>query len=650
MADLTSQTIGPPTPVTGSPITVGGTYVIAVPVNWNGFLPLFQVFGLSAGTLKVKRFTLGGTSMTWVSEFSVAYGTGLQTFHGFGADFPTFPINQGDYLGFYFATGHVAYNAANNSTPYYVATGDITTSFTIGTPGTTLELEIAFRLEEYPPDSALVVADVESAVVGREFDIYHDNLLACDDDDFRFGYAAPAIPAAAYPPGPAMFAECLRWTPSAAQVATPMTVALYDAKTLTAIKSATFNVQAAAANAKSGVIQQVLGLGDSLTAYAFQLLQCRLIAAGDVMGVNFLGSRTTTLINAASLTASTAAAALGTGGGVTIGNEGRPGWASFDYVSGTTRIAWVFALSGVTVSPVGVDPFFPSVYTNNGSTFAVRDVNISGGSGTVTCEKTAGANAPTATGTLTQTTGPGDATIAFSSFSTGALNPLWIGGAVNFAGYRAARGISLPSWVVVELGTNDVFPLTTDAAAVTTAASVVANLSTLIASIHADNAGIKIAVATCIPPGSSDDGFALQYGLEQTRARYKRNALFLSKAIVQAFAGQQGAGVYLLPYHSAIDTVNNWQLLRRSQHQLAQSHADRASNGRRPPRPDRRRPDGRKALGAAEEHLAFVRADFAAAAGLGWPLSAGAMSKASIRRSGWMGFPTNRFAAAAFRT
>jgi lysophospholipase L1-like esterase len=561
MAGVTTQSIGPATPVTGSPISVGGTYVIAVPASWNGFLPLFQVFGLSAGTLKVKRFTLIGTSMTWVSEFSVAFGTGLQTFHGFGADFPTFPVNAGDYLGFYFATGHVAYNAVpNNSTPYYVATGDITTSFTVGALGTALELEIAFSVEEYPPDPAIVVADVESAVVGRECDIYHDNLLACDVDDFRFSYAAPGIPNAGLPPGPAMLAECLRWTPSAAQAATPATVTLYDSKTLTPIKSATFNLQAAAANAKSGVTQQVLGLGDSLTAYAFQFLQCRLIAAGDVMGVNFLGSRTTTLINAASLTASTAVAALGTAGGVTIANEGRPGWASFDYVSGSTRIAWVFTVSGVSVSPVGVDPFFPSAYTNNGSTFAVRDVNISGGSGTITCEKTAGSNAPTASGTLTQTTGPGDATISFSSFTAGALNPLWIGGSVNFAGYRAARGIALPNWVVLALGTNDVFTATTDAAATTTAANVVANLATLIASIHADSAAIKIAVATCIPPGASEDGFALQYGFQQFRARYKRNALLLSKAIVQAFAGQQASGVWLLPHHTAIDTVNNWQL------------------------------------------------------------------------------------------
>jgi len=70
-------------------------------------------------------------------------------------------------------------------------------------------------------------------------------------------------------------------------------------------------------------------------------------------------------------------------------------------------IAYAFTVSGVTVSP-GIG----STWTNNGRTYTVTYVKITAGAGTVVATSN---GAPQASGTLTKSSGTGDATIAFSA-------------------------------------------------------------------------------------------------------------------------------------------------------------------------------------------------------------------------------------------
>lgn len=65
-----------------------------------------------------------------------------------------------------------------------------------------------------------------------------------------------------------------------------------------------------------------------------------------------------------------------------------------------------------TVSGLSVDPSPNDIYTNNGQSFTVLGVNISGGSGSIYAS---GTGTPTASGTLTRSSGSGDATISFSA-------------------------------------------------------------------------------------------------------------------------------------------------------------------------------------------------------------------------------------------
>lgn len=71
----------------------------------------------------------------------------------------------------------------------------------------------------------------------------------------------------------------------------------------------------------------------------------------------------------------------------------------------------IFTVSGITITPTA-----GATYTNNGVTYTVQSASISGGSGTVSVT---GVNAPTSSGTLTNTGGTGDATITFSSVVVG---------------------------------------------------------------------------------------------------------------------------------------------------------------------------------------------------------------------------------------
>ena len=73
-------------------------------------------------------------------------------------------------------------------------------------------------------------------------------------------------------------------------------------------------------------------------------------------------------------------------------------------------IAYVFTVTGVTTTPTNA-----AVYTNNGQTFYFQTSNITAGSGTLTFS---GTGAPLAVGTLTKSSGTGDATITFASVVT----------------------------------------------------------------------------------------------------------------------------------------------------------------------------------------------------------------------------------------
>lgn len=176
----------------------------------------------------------------------------------------------------------------------------------------------------------------------------------------------------------------------------------------------TCNLVTKAAVQSPASIKKILCVGDSLTSSGVwcQEASRRLIGTGGtpaglaLSNISFLGRKT--------------------GGG--IGFEGTGGW-TWDSYATVGRQAYKFILSGV-VTPPAID----STYTNNGVTYTVSEVNITGGTGYISAT---GSGAPTASGTLTRTSGAGDATLSFSSFTTDSGNPFWEAdtNSLNFSQY-----------------------------------------------------------------------------------------------------------------------------------------------------------------------------------------------------------------------
>lgn len=100
------------------------------------------------------------------------------------------------------------------------------------------------------------------------------------------------------------------------------------------------------------------------------------------------------------------------------GYFGVGGWSWASYI-GAGAAAFRFQVTDVGELYIG------ATYTNNGFTYTIREVNVTDGTGDILCATSTTSNVPTTSGTLTKTSGDGDATITFSSAAADAANPFW---------------------------------------------------------------------------------------------------------------------------------------------------------------------------------------------------------------------------------
>lgn len=146
--------------------------------------------------------------------------------------------------------------------------------------------------------------------------------------------------------------------------------------------------------------------------------------------------------------------AMGTGNARYYGVGGWS-WKSYT-IQGSP--AFRFQVTGVSSIVKGAK------YTNNGHTYEVVENNTTNGSGNILCTTSAATNTPTASGTLTRSSGTGDATITFTSAAADAANPLWDTDtqAISFTKYISNIGESSVDCVVFLLGWNDMGANKTD--------------------------------------------------------------------------------------------------------------------------------------------------------------------------------------------
>lgn len=138
-------------------------------------------------------------------------------------------------------------------------------------------------------------------------------------------------------------------------------------------------------------------------------------------------------------------------------------------------------------------------------------------------------------------------------------SPFSFSGAFNFASYLSAQSITMASgdWVLINLGINDVFSATDDTTLQTTLSTMSTQLAAWITSIKAAVSGVRIGICITIPPASSQDAFGANYGCGQTLRRYEQNLRLWRDTIVANHDSTVASNVFVIPYHVALDRVNN---------------------------------------------------------------------------------------------
>lgn len=257
--------------------------------------------------------------------------------------------------------------------------------------------DIASRIGITPPDPVNIsLPDTINAIVGDTLQLFFRGMIQAVDP-YKYDILVTCSKGNKYP-------RYFQYTPTVADVGTTtFTVTVKDDdRNVLASKTCqlvTRNVvQSPAANLN------VACFGDSLTAKGTWCAEAnrRLTGTGGtpagkaLTNIAFVGSKQN-----------------GTTGYFNVG-----GWTWESYTQ-QGRPAYRFQVTGVTSLSVG------AVYTNNGNTFTVMEVNVTGGTGNILCSVTALTPAPSASGTLTKSSGTGDATITYTSVARDTQNPLW---------------------------------------------------------------------------------------------------------------------------------------------------------------------------------------------------------------------------------
>lgn len=379
-----------------------------------------------------------------------------------------------------------------------------------------------------PPVVNLLIPNDVYAVEGAEFNVYNDNITLTDygKNDLQYDYVCTKG---------IQYDNRFSYVPTQADSGTTtLTINVYYKGGIISTKA--INLHSTTRRAGTSARSVIMG-GDSQVNAGTITDTAKLNYASDDMLITYKGTQPTP-------------------GGNFM--EARGGWQWSDFTT-VGRTFYKFIVSGITIPPA-----LNAAYTNNSSTFVAREINLSGGSGYVSYERTVGTNAPLASGTLTKSSGTGDATITYSSVTTVPGNPLWNGtlGRMDIPGYLSTYSISMSTgdWWTWQLGTNDVFSYTDTATLNTKIAAVLISIDTMINAIHAGAAGTKIALVLPNPP-ANQDAAGSNYTAGQTAWRFEDNIKRYMKAVLAKYDNStyQGNGVYVLGGNTNIDTKNNMQ-------------------------------------------------------------------------------------------
>lgn len=256
-------------------------------------------------------------------------------------------------------------------------------------------------------------------------------------------------------------------------------------------KSCTLTTSASPSSPSSNI--NVLCIGDSITANGWWPSEAyrRLTGSGgtpegkELSNIAFVGSQT---LNGASYL-------------------GKSGWGWSDYTT-AGRPAFRFTIGTSAAVNVG------NVYTTSGYTYTVIEVSDNG---TILCSTSSASNTPSETGTLTLSSGSGDASVAYTAVSADSQNPFWDydNNEMTFESYVDTYCGGTIDVVYVMLGINGITPWKTDFT------NTLAYVKTFADTLHTEypNCKLKIMGAVCpsmelmMPVYGANGGYGDVYGI-----------------------------------------------------------------------------------------------------------------------------------------
>jgi lysophospholipase L1-like esterase len=371
----------------------------------------------------------------------------------------------------------------------------------------------------FEPSAELILPSRIYAAQGVESNIYWDNVIFANVpiDSLTIDVVSTRGQ---------QFEKGWRYTPGAETGTSSLQIRVFFEGRVLADKTTTIVIQNSAGGVGS---KKILAIGDSTTAGG-QYISLITSSYGTNPSVTFIGTRGTSPNK----------------------HEGYGGYSFNSFISAGT-LTYRFTVSGITIAPA-----LGSVYSNNSSQFTVLEINLSGSSGSITCSRTSGANDPLASGTLTNVSGGGDATISFSASEIISGNPFWISGALNFAQYLTNNSFTLASsdLVTIHLGINDVFNDSSD----TNISTIITRANTLINAIRTGVPNINIGLCLTIPPAISQDSFGTNYSNGRNLKEYLVGYRKLINAFLTEFDtnARRTDKVWTIPFNVGIDRTYNF--------------------------------------------------------------------------------------------
>lgn len=145
-------------------------------------------------------------------------------------------------------------------------------------------------------------------------------------------------------------------------------------------------------------------------------------------------------------------------------------------------------------------------------------------------------------------------------FYTDAASPFVFGGVFDFAQYMSTNGYSTLDYIFIHLGVNDIYPATSDAAAIAISEAAMVQLEDMITQFKAFSASIKIGLMLPIASSFDQDAWGIVYSDAATYWRYNSSRNEWCNVMIDTFDNRTGENIFVLPTNCTIDVESGYNV------------------------------------------------------------------------------------------